>query len=62
MKKELLDDYVNYRLQKAKDTILEVEHYIKNEFWNTAINRMYYAYFYAVGALLVKNGISATSH
>jgi uncharacterized protein (UPF0332 family) len=56
------DAYSNYRIQKAKDTILEVEKHIQNEFWNTAINRMYYACFYAVSALLVKHGIESSSH
>lgn len=56
------EDYANYRLQKAKETISEVEEHIKNEFWNTAINRMYYACFYAVGALLVINKIETSSH
>jgi len=56
------EDYVGYRLNRAKETILEVETLIQNEFWNTAINRLYYACFYAVGALLVKNGIETSSH
>ena len=56
------DDYSSYRIQKAKDTIVEVEIHIQNEFWNTAINRMYYACFYAVSALLVKHGIETSSH
>lgn len=56
------EDYVQYRLQKAKDTILEVEILIQNGYWNTSINRMYYACFYAVGALLVKHGIDTSSH
>ncbi len=53
------DDYINYRIQKAKDTIHEVKTHIGNKYWNTAINRMYYACYYAVGALLVKNGVEA---
>ena len=56
------EDYYNYRPQRAKDTIHEVEILIDNKFWNTAINRMYYACFYAVGALLIKNGIETSSH
>ena len=56
------EDYVNYRLQKAKDTILEVKTLIDNQYWNTAINRLYYACFYAVGALLIKNGVETASH
>jgi uncharacterized protein (UPF0332 family) len=35
---------------------------IENQFWNSAINRMYYACFYAVGALLVLNGVETSSH
>lgn len=56
------EDYVKYRLQRAKDTMSEVEILIENRYWNTAINRLYYACFYAVGALLVKHGIETGSH
>ena len=30
------EDYVKYRLQKAKDTLDEVNSHLENEFWNTA--------------------------
>jgi uncharacterized protein (UPF0332 family) len=56
------NDYINYRLQRAKDTISETKILIENKLWNTAANRMYYACFYAVGALLVKNGVLTSSH
>jgi uncharacterized protein (UPF0332 family) len=56
------EDYVKYRYQRAKETIEEVDVLIENKFWNSAINRMYYACFYAVGALLVKHGIETSSH
>ena len=56
------EDYSKYRLQRAKKTIQEVETHMLNGFWNTAINRMYYACFYAVGALLIKHGISTSTH
>lgn len=55
-------DYVNYRIESAIETIREVQTHIHNKYWNTAINRMYYACFYAVSALLVKHGIEASSH
>ena len=51
------EDYINYRYQKARDTIKEVETLIENQLWNTAINRMYYACYYAIGALLLKHQI-----
>ncbi len=56
------EDYIDYRIQRAKETIIEVGVLIENGFWNSAIDRMYYACFYAVGALLVKHGIETTSH
>ncbi len=56
------EDYSKYRLQRAKETLKEVEVLIENRFWNSAINRMYYACFYAVGALLVLNGLETSSH
>lgn len=55
-------NYVEYRLAKSKETLDEVQTHIKNKFWNTAVNRMYYACFYAVSALLIKDGIEVSSH
>lgn len=55
-------DYANYRIEKALQTLNEVEVLIENKFWNAAINRMYYACFYAVTALLVKHGVHTSSH
>ncbi len=56
------DDNSQYRIERATQTLHEVEKHIENQFWNTAVNRMYYACFYAVGALLVKHGIESSSH
>ena len=56
------EDYTKYRLERAKETIEEVLTHIENKYWNTAINRMYYACFYAVSALLAKERIIASSH
>jgi uncharacterized protein (UPF0332 family) len=58
----MLNEYISYRLKRANETIEEVKILIENKLWNTAINRMYYACFYAVGALLIKNGVKANSH
>lgn len=56
------EDYIRYRIERAKETIDEVKIHIENKFWNTAINRLYYACFYAVGALLMKHNIEVSSH
>ncbi len=57
-----LDDYISYRLQRSQETLSEVQTLIEHEFWNTSINRMYYAGFYAVSALLIKEGVETSSH
>lgn len=62
MKEYKPEDYAKYRIQRAKETIEEVETLIQNKYWNTAINRMYYACFYAIGALLIKHNIETSSH
>jgi uncharacterized protein (UPF0332 family) len=56
------EDYIKYRITRAHETIEEVQTHIENKFWNTALNRMYYACFYAVSALLMRNKIEASSH
>ncbi len=48
MKEHRIVYYVKYRMQRAKETLVEIETLIENKFWNTAVNRLYYACFYAV--------------
>ena len=66
MKQKLDDESVKalvaYRIQHAKNTFAEVESITKSGFYNTAINRLYYACYYAVIALLLKNNISTQTH
>ena len=53
---------VTYRLQRAKETLAEADNLIDSNFYNAAINRLYYACYYAVIALLIKHNISAQTH
>ena len=62
MNKETRDAIVTYRLENAYKTLNEIPLHIRNELWNTAINRLYYACFYAVSALLINSGIEAQTH
>lgn len=66
MKQQLDENNISaliaYRLQRAHETLDEVPYHAKHEFYNTAVNRLYYACYYAVVALLVKYRIEATSH
>ncbi|GAA4470316.1 HEPN domain-containing protein [Nemorincola caseinilytica] len=55
-------EIVARRLTKAKKTLNETEIHIQNELWNTAVNRLYYACFYAVTALLFQNGQETKTH
>lgn len=55
-------ELVQYRIVRAKDTLKEVHLHVDNQLWNTAVNRLYYACYYAVIALLVNNEISAQTH
>ena len=56
------EEYVNYRFHRAEESYEEALILAKEERWNAVINRLYYACFYAVGALLTKNNYSASSH
>jgi len=53
---------VNHRQEKAKDTLGEIETLIRNEFLNNAVNRLYYACYYSVSALLIKRGLQTKTH
>jgi len=53
---------VKYRLERAHDTLLDIEFAIQNMRWNNAANRLYYACYYAAIALLVSDGYVARTH
>ncbi|GAB1451276.1 HEPN domain-containing protein [Draconibacterium sp.] len=53
---------VQYRIQRARETLNEVELHIENELWSTAVNRLYYACYYAVIALLIDKEIQPQTH
>ncbi|MFC0877258.1 HEPN domain-containing protein [Saccharicrinis sp. FJH2] len=57
-KKEL----VKYRIDRAKETLKEVDILVENKLWNTSVNRLYYACYYAVTALLIYTGINTQTH
>lgn len=62
MTPEERQQYINYRFESAYKTVKAARVLGDNGFWNSAVNRLYYAAFYAVNALLVKNEIHARSH
>ena len=59
---EAQDDVVRYRLQRAHEA-LEDAHVLANaDRWSACVNRLYYACFYAVSALLLQDGLSSAKH
>lgn len=55
-------EVVKFRLEKANDTLAEISILIENRLYRTAANRLYYACFYAVSALLIDDGYEAHTH
>lgn len=62
MDEESRQDIVRYRYRKACELMHDVDVLIENELWNSAVNRMYYACFHIVSALLVLHGMEVKSH
>jgi uncharacterized protein len=60
--KEEIKTLVLYRLQRAHEAIEEAKILLKKGHTNTCVNRLYYACFYAVSALLLLNGLSSAKH
>ena len=56
------EDLIKYRINRSLDTLREAETMIQNGFWNAAVNRIYYACYYIVSAILLKKSIEANSH
>ena len=57
-----IDKFISYRIEKA-DEVYEAAVLLYNASqWNSAVNRLYYACFYAASALLLKRGVGAKSH
>jgi uncharacterized protein (UPF0332 family) len=54
-------DLIEYRTKRAKDTFEDALILAEKNKWNSAINRLYYAAYYAVSALLLKSDIKATN-
>jgi uncharacterized protein (UPF0332 family) len=51
-----------YRLQRAYETLNEAKCNVEMKLWHATANRLYYACFYAVLGLLIKNGHSSRTH
>lgn len=61
-----LDDdmtaFVRYRIDKAEEAYMAAKILYDSSQWNAAVNRLYYACFYAASAVLLDRHIGAKSH
>lgn len=55
-------DLIEYRVQRAKEVLIEAKDVYELHHYILTINRLYYAAFYALSALLIKDGHSAVTH
>jgi uncharacterized protein (UPF0332 family) len=53
---------VQYRLERAHEAIEEAKLLFETGHLHTYVNRLYYACFYAMSALLLTKGLSASKH
>ncbi|MCK4664823.1 MAG: HEPN domain-containing protein [Bacteroidales bacterium] len=56
------EDLIKYRLQRARDTFEDAKILSERKRWNSTINRLYYAVYYAVMALLLDSNLKPTTH
>lgn len=55
-------DLLRHRLLRAREALDDARLLAKAERWTACVNRLYYACFYAVSALLVQRGLSSSKH
>lgn len=55
-------DLIAYRLKRAEETLDEAEYNAIGGYYNAAVNRLYYACYYAASALMLKYGLDASTH
>lgn len=53
---------INLYLQQARQMLEVAHHNLRNDFYGSAINRAYYAIFYAANALLITRQLSRGKH
>ena len=65
--KEILDEesknaLINYRIKRAYETLKEAQVMMRESFYNAAVNRLYYGFYYAAVSLLLKYDHQPQTH
>lgn len=55
-------DLIKYRREKADDTLEDARILVERKRWSSAVNRIYYALFYEIVALLQTGDFSSPKH
>jgi uncharacterized protein (UPF0332 family) len=55
-------ELVQYRQRRARETLQDARILANAGSWNPCVNRLYYACFYVVSALLIQQGLSSSKH
>ena len=56
------DDYIQYRIQKSDQAYSDAKSLASLESWNGSINRLYYACYYIVSALILQKDLDSKTH
>lgn len=62
MKNNSVVDLVKYRREKSFETLKEINILLEQKLFSLAMNRVYYAGFYVVSALLLLDNFSTSKH
>lgn len=62
LSRDNIEALVAYRFKRAEETLTEVPFLKQQGYYNTAINRLYYACYYAAVALLIKHEVNPSTH
>lgn len=55
-------EYISYRVSKATESLGDARILAENKSWNACVNRLYYACYYIVSALLLKSQLNTQTH
>ena len=55
-------DLVQYRIERAHETLEDAVILQKSRRWEACVNRLYYACYYAVSGLLLQKGLFSSKH
>ncbi|MDR0896183.1 MAG: HEPN domain-containing protein [Prevotellaceae bacterium] len=59
---EMREAVVTYRMERARQTLEEADFLRQGGYFNTVVNRLYYACYYAASALLLSQKIAVQTH